>query len=92
MTATREQRLEHLQNFLRSIQKPGTPLGSVGIDDSLVDSGLIDSLAIVEIVAYLEETYGLDFAARGIDPETLASMGNILALIDAAGATSATPS
>ncbi len=92
MTATREQRLAHLQTFLRSIQKPGKPLGSVGIDDNLVDSGLIDSLAIVQIVAYLEETYGLDFAARGVDPETLASMGSILALIDAAGATSVTQS
>jgi len=91
MTATREQRLEHLQQFLRRIQKPNKPLGSVGIDDSLVDSGLIDSLAIVQIVAYLEETYGLDFAAQGVDPETLASMGSILALVDAAGATTATP-
>lgn len=92
MTVSHEQRLEHLLQFLRSIQKPNKPIGTVGIDESLVESGLIDSLAIVQIVVYLEETYGIDFSARGLDPDRLASMANILALIDESGATSQTPS
>jgi acyl carrier protein len=92
MTVNREQRLEHLLQFLRSIQKPNKPIGTVGIDESLVESGLIDSLAIVQIVVYLEETYGIDFSARGLDPDRLASMANILALIDESSTTSTTPS
>ena len=91
MTVHREQRLEHLQQFLRSIQRPNKPIGGVGIDASLVESGLIDSLAIVQIVVYLEETYWMDFSARGLDPETLASMASILALIDETSNTSQTP-
>lgn len=92
MTVNREQRLEHLLQFLRSIQKPNKPIGTVGSDESLVDSGLIDSLAIVQIVVYLEDTYGIDFSARGLDPDRLASMANILALIDESSTTSETTS
>lgn len=73
--------LAHLQGFLRGIQKPGRPLESVGIDEPLVASGLVDSLAVMQIVVYLEEQYGIDFAARGFDPERLASMGSIVDLI-----------
>jgi acyl carrier protein len=48
----------------------------------LIGSGLIDSLAILEIVLYLEETYGIDFSVRGIDREEFSSIGNILDLIE----------
>jgi acyl carrier protein len=47
-----------------------------------VASGLIDSLAILQIVTYLESTYEIDFAGRGIDPEQLGSIGGILDLIE----------
>lgn len=82
MNASRQQRREHLQQFLRSIQKPGKSLESIGDDDGLVTSRLIDSLALVQIVLYLEENYGIDFAARGFDPERLASIASILDLIE----------
>lgn len=42
-------------DFLRTIQKPDRPLDTVAETDSLVESGLIDSLALLEIVAFLEE-------------------------------------
>jgi acyl carrier protein len=78
----RQRRLQHLQDFLRTIQRPGRPVEGIGEEESLVASGLIDSLALLQIVAYLEETYGIDFAARGVEPEELGSMGSILDLIE----------
>ena len=81
MTAQHAQVLDHLKQFLRGIQKPGRPIDSVGVDEGLVASGLVDSLAIMQIVVYLEEQYGIDFASRGFDPERLASMGAIVDLI-----------
>ena len=45
-------------------------------------SGLIDSLALVQIVVYLEDTYGIDFGERGFDPDRLASTASILDLIE----------
>ena len=82
MSADRPQRLQDLIAFLRTIQKPTKRIESVGVDDSLFASGLVDSLAIIQIVLYLETTYGIDFAASGMDPERLGTMTSILDLIE----------
>lgn len=82
MSDDRQQWREHLMQFLRTIQKPGKPLESMREDDGLVASGLIDSLALVQIVLYLEETYGINFADLGFDPDRLVSMTSILDLIE----------
>ena len=81
MSHSREQVLDALKTFLRTIQKPNTPVDSVGIDEPLVASGLVDSLAIMQIVVYLEERYGIDFAAGGFDPDRLGTMGGIVDLV-----------
>ena len=86
MSSTRAQLLADLKVFLRTIQKPNKPVDSVGMDERLVASGLVDSLAIMQIVVYLEEQYGIDFAASGFDPDRLASMGSIIDLIEQARA------
>ena len=82
MIDTPEQRRRGLLQFLRSIQKAGMPVESLKDDARLVQSGLIDSLAILQIVMYLETTYGLDFSTRGLSPEELGSIGGILGLIE----------
>ena len=81
MSHSPEQVLDELKTFLRTIQKPNTPVDSVGIDEPLVASGLVDSLAIMQIVVYLEERYGIDFAAGGFDPDRLGTMGGIVDLV-----------
>lgn len=82
MSPTRDERKENLLSFLGTIQKAGLPIESLGERERLVASGLIDSLAILQIVTYLESTYEIDFALRGIDPEQLGSIGGILDLIE----------
>jgi len=71
-----------LINFLRGIQKAGLPIENLSDSDRLVASGLIDSLAILQIVIYLEQTYGINFSSNGFDPEQLGSIGSILDLIE----------
>jgi len=82
MSAAREERKGNLLSFLRTIQKAGRPIGSLADDERLVASGLIDSLAILQIVTYLESTYDIDFSLRGVDPEQLGSIGGILDAIE----------
>jgi acyl carrier protein len=82
MSEKREERFQELVGFLRTIQKPDKPIDSLSRDDNLVSSGLIDSLAIIQIVVHLENTYGIDFAATGIDPERLATISSLLDLIE----------
>jgi acyl carrier protein len=82
MNDTREERRTNLLQFLRSIQKAGLPVETLKDTDRLVASGLIDSLAILQVVAYLETTYGIDFSIRGVSPEELGSIGGILDVIE----------
>lgn len=82
MSAAREERKTDLLAFLGTIQKAGLPISSLGEAERLVASGLIDSLAVLQIVAYLETTYDIDFSSRGIDPEQLGSIGGILDVIE----------
>jgi acyl carrier protein len=67
--------------FLETILRPDVPVEALHESDDLVRAGLIDSLAVLEIVSFLESEFGVDFAATGIDPEKLSSIPNILELI-----------
>jgi acyl carrier protein len=82
MSETREQRRQALLQFLHSIQKAGVPVEGLSDTDRLVASGLIDSLAILQVVVYLESTYGIDFSVLGVSPEELGAIGGILDLIE----------
>ena len=83
MTAgTRAQRKQGLVQFLGGIQKAGMPVESIGEHERLVAMGLIDSMALLQIVLYLEQSYGMDFSELGVDPEQLGTIGNILDLIE----------
>jgi acyl carrier protein len=78
----REQKKNDLIGFLRTIQRPDYFHDEIDEDSSLIESGLIDSLALLQIVTYLEQTYDIDFRETGIDPADLRSVGSILNLID----------
>jgi len=76
------QHLQELKQFLRGIQRPGLSLDNIAPEDDLVKSGLIDSLAVVQIVVYLEKNYNIDFSMHGFNPDRLATMSNILHFIE----------
>jgi acyl carrier protein len=48
--------------------------------DSLLDSGRLQSIDAVEIVVFLEEKFGIDFAEIGFDKEQIDSIDAIFAL------------
>jgi len=66
---------------MKTIQRLDFPLNEITEEVSLVDSGLIYSLALLQIINYLEDTYDLDFRDEGINPGELNSVGAILDLI-----------
>jgi acyl carrier protein len=79
---SRERRKDDLLRFLRSIQRPDRSIDEIDEHQSLLESGWADSLAILELVTYLEETHGIDFRERGVDPAELESVALILDLIE----------
>ena len=82
MNTTRKELKADLLQFLHGIQRAGAPVEVLGEYERLVSAGLIDSLAVLQIITYLESTYGIDFSINGVDPEQLGSVGDILDLIE----------
>ena len=80
----RNQTKQDLIAFLQTIQRPDSPISEIVDDLNLTESGLIDSLALLQIVTYLEETHRIDFQVNGADPHDLRSVSSILALIERA--------
>jgi acyl carrier protein len=74
-----------LRAFLEAIRRPDAKGDQWRDDDPLVTSGLIDSLAVLEIISYLESEAGIDFSATGVEPENLRSVNAILDLIERRG-------
>jgi acyl carrier protein len=46
-------------------------------DQSLLESGVIDSTGVLEVIAFLESTFGIAIADEEIIPENLDSISNM---------------
>lgn len=79
---SRQQHRDELIKFLRSIQRRDSTIEEIDDSQSLVESGLVDSLAALQIVSYLEEAYKVDFGDNAIDPGDLRTVGTILDIIE----------
>ena len=49
--------------------------------ESLIRAGRLDSLAVVELVTYLESAFGVDFTRIEFDPERLDSLDSIAGVV-----------
>ncbi len=68
-------------DFLSTVAKPGFQVERVEDDVNLLDAGIIDSLAVVQIILYLEQNYALHLPSLGIDPDDLVTIDGIVATI-----------
>lgn len=55
--------------------------GALSSDESLLDSGLIDSAGLFELVAFLEERFGVVIADEELVPENFETIDAIVALV-----------
>jgi acyl carrier protein len=78
-------RRDRLLAFLETIRRPGVPLSAIGESANLVQAGLVDSLAILQIIEFLESEFGIDFRTTAVDPTQLTTIPSILDLIEAHG-------
>lgn len=63
----------------------GTGVDSLGHDDDLLAQGVIDSLGIVELVAFLEARYGIKVGDDDLLPENFQSVNSVVAFVAAKG-------
>jgi len=61
-----------VENFLF-----GEPDNGLKTTDSLLEQGIIDSTGVLELVSYLEETYGIEIEDEELIPENLDSIYNV---------------
>jgi acyl carrier protein len=54
----------------------------VGDQDSLFATGLLDSLAAINLILILERDFGVDFASLGFDAAMIDTIADIAALAD----------
>jgi len=76
---------ERLIAFLDTIRRPDMPISAIEDDENLVSAGLVDSLAVLEIITFLETEFSIDFSATGVDPTRLMSIPSILDIIERHG-------
>jgi acyl carrier protein len=50
-------------------------------DMSFLESGVVDSTGILELVAFIEETFGIEIADEELVPENLDSINNVVAYL-----------
>jgi len=78
MSVTIEQQIRGfiVENFLF-----GEPDNGLQDTDSLLEKGIIDSTGVLELVAYLEETYEIQVEDEELVPENLDSVANVTSYI-----------
>jgi len=55
--------------------------GGLTASDSLLETGVVDSTGVIELVAFLEEAYSIEVADEDLVPENLDSIANMTAFV-----------
>lgn len=72
-----------IREYLTNVLKKRGDEEPFADDDSLVATGRLDSMDVMEVAFFLEENFGLDFKESGIDAIKLDSINLIKQLIQA---------
>lgn len=64
-------------NFISANLFMGTRVTEITEDQSFLELGILDSTGVIELIAFLEEAYGLHVEDDEIVPENLDSLVNI---------------
>ena len=72
-----------IREFVIDRLAPTSGLADVRDEDDLIDSGVIDSLGIFQLVAFLEERFGVAIGDEEITPENFGSVMAIERLVAA---------
>lgn len=70
-----------LEAFIVRELLQGSDVTSLDADTDLLGSGIVDSHGIVEIVAFLEERYGIAIGDDDLTPERFATIASIEAFV-----------
>jgi acyl carrier protein len=75
--------IEKVKTFVLDEFLPGEDPDELEPDTELVTSGILDSLAVLKLVTFLEEEFGIEVAAHEADEEHLDTLTLIARLVSA---------
>jgi acyl carrier protein len=76
-------KLHNLKKFIIEEFVPDGHVDEITDDLDLIKNGILDSLAILKLVAFVEDHYDIALEPEEIDPENLNSINAIAAMISA---------
>lgn len=72
---------QRLRDYILSEFLPGESPGNLGDDTPLITSGVLDSLATLSLVSFVEETFGVEIAAHEAGADRFDTIARIETLI-----------
>jgi len=72
---------ERIKQFIRENFVLGLDGEELGDTDSFLEKGIIDSTGVLEVVGFLEETYGFKVEDEEVLPDNFDSVNNLVAYI-----------
>lgn len=70
-----------LRTYILREHLAGEDPSSLSNDDDLIENGVLDSLAVMQLVAHLEKTYKIEVAPAEIAPENLRSVQTLASFV-----------
>ena len=72
---------EQIRKHILQTQLPGEDPEHLQVDDDLINSGILDSMGIMQLVTHLEKEYGISIQTEEIEPEQFASATALAAFV-----------
>ena len=73
---------QELRQFVTDNFLFGQKDGQLSDDDSFLEKGLIDSTGVLELVAFLEQRYGIKIKDEELIPDNLDSVNRVARLVE----------
>ena len=71
-----------IQRFVRENLLPHGAEAEIGTTDSLLDSGLIDSMAVLRLVSFIESEFGFEVTDEEVVPDNFETVEAIARLVE----------
>jgi acyl carrier protein len=78
-----------VKNYILNTYLAGENPSALTASTPLISSGILDSLATVELVSFLEQRYEIELEAHDADPSRLGTLSDIAKLVQSKLATRA---
>lgn len=73
---------ETITSFIETEMAGLGPKARLSPSDSLIEKGIVDSLGVQRLIAYLEKEFGLQIADTEIVPENFETIGSVVNFVN----------